>query len=200
MFVSYLANSANDRAVLANKKTVQPKDVLEALGELEFEGFVARSEKELEAYNRVQCTKRNDYRRRVKEEAKAGGEGADGDGDVSVTASMLANLAAGDGQRGEGGANGDVRMEEGGGRDDAEPAAKKMRGVNGLAVREEGDDTMDEDDVDGEDDMEDEIEEEDEEPEDEMEDEVNGDEEDLLEEPDNDRGQRRDGDSGSESD
>jgi len=47
VFVSYLVNSANDRAVLANKKTVQPKDVLEALGELEFEGFVERVEAEL---------------------------------------------------------------------------------------------------------------------------------------------------------
>jgi len=47
VFVSYLVNSANDRAVLANKKTVQPKDVLEALGELEFEGFVGRVEAEL---------------------------------------------------------------------------------------------------------------------------------------------------------
>lgn len=47
MFVSYLANSANDRAVLANKKTVRPEDVLEALAELEFEGFVGRCEREL---------------------------------------------------------------------------------------------------------------------------------------------------------
>lgn len=199
MFVSYLANSANDRAVLANKKTVQPKDVLEALGELEFEGFVARAEGELEAYNRVQCTKRNDYRRRVKEEAKAG-EGGEGDGDVSVTASMLANLAAGDEQAGVGGAaNGDVRMQDGVERSDEEPAAKKMRGVNGLAIREEGDETLDEDDENGDEDMEDEMEEDDEEPEDEMEDEVNGDEEDPLEEPEDDRAQRLDGDSGSES-
>lgn len=47
VFVSYLANSANDRAVLANKKTVRPEDVLEALAELEFEGFVGRCEREL---------------------------------------------------------------------------------------------------------------------------------------------------------
>jgi len=47
VFVGYLANSANDRAVLANKKTVRPEDVLEALAELEFEGFVGRCEREL---------------------------------------------------------------------------------------------------------------------------------------------------------
>lgn len=39
--------SANDRAILANKKTIQPNDVLEALPELEFESFLPRCVGEL---------------------------------------------------------------------------------------------------------------------------------------------------------
>jgi len=39
--------SANDRAISAGKKTVQPKDVFEALMELEFEGFAGPCEAEL---------------------------------------------------------------------------------------------------------------------------------------------------------
>jgi len=40
-------NSANERALVAGKKTIQPKDVLEALAELEFDGFTAQCEAEL---------------------------------------------------------------------------------------------------------------------------------------------------------
>ena len=38
--------SANDRATLNNKKTVQPEDVFEALKELEFEDMVLRCQEE----------------------------------------------------------------------------------------------------------------------------------------------------------
>ncbi|KAI9728614.1 MAG: hypothetical protein M1828_002720 [Chrysothrix sp. TS-e1954] len=63
--------SANDRAVLAGKKTIQPHDVIDALAELELGAFVPRCEGELEKYNSAQCDKRNDYRRRVREAEKA---------------------------------------------------------------------------------------------------------------------------------
>lgn len=115
-------------------------------------------------YNTIQCTKRNDYRRRVKEETK-GVDGSvtnasDADAlDTSVTASMLANMANG------GEASGDVSMTNGHSRDyDGEPVAKKMRtGVNGANghPREDGDET-DVEDIDGEEEVEDEVEEEDE--------------------------------------
>jgi len=126
-------------------------------------------------YNTIQCTKRNDYRRRVKEELK-GADGSvtnasDADAlDTSVTASMLASMANG------GGGDADVSTSNEHSRDfDGEPRAKKMRvganGTNGYA-KEDGDET-DGEDVDGEEEVEDEVEEEDEIPDEEEE---NGDE------------------------
>lgn len=63
--------SANESALRASKKTIQPKDVLAALDELEFAGFIPRCEGELAKFQAVQCDKRNNYRRKVREEAKA---------------------------------------------------------------------------------------------------------------------------------
>ena len=45
--------------------------MLSALDELEFSGFAARCEGELAKFQSVQCDKRNSYRRKVREEAKA---------------------------------------------------------------------------------------------------------------------------------
>ena len=47
VFVNYLASTASDRAVLSGKKTVQHHDVLEALDEMDFADFVAKTEAEL---------------------------------------------------------------------------------------------------------------------------------------------------------
>lgn len=65
------SHSANEAAIRASKKTIQPKDVLQALEELEFGTFIERCEGELAKFQAVQCDKRNNYRRKVREEAKA---------------------------------------------------------------------------------------------------------------------------------
>ncbi|KAF2145345.1 uncharacterized protein K452DRAFT_243282 [Aplosporella prunicola CBS 121167] len=70
VFVNYLTSHASDVAARQNKKTIQPKDVLEALKEIEFEQFTERVDRELQRYNTIQCDKRNTYRRKVKEEKR----------------------------------------------------------------------------------------------------------------------------------
>ncbi|KAL8827590.1 MAG: hypothetical protein Q9191_003089 [Dirinaria sp. TL-2023a] len=77
VFVNYLSNAANDRALLANRKTISPANVLEALGDVELEIFLPRVEAELRKFNEIQTGKRNEYRRKLKE-GKEGKEGADG--------------------------------------------------------------------------------------------------------------------------
>ncbi|KAH0565574.1 hypothetical protein GP486_001024 [Trichoglossum hirsutum] len=66
VFVSYLTAYANENAMKAHKRTIQPKDVLDALSELEFEAFLPRLEAELARYTEIQTDKRNTYRNKVK--------------------------------------------------------------------------------------------------------------------------------------
>lgn len=67
VFVNYLSNAANDRAILANRKTISPANVLEALADVELEIFLPRVEAELRRFNEIQTGKRNEYRRKLKE-------------------------------------------------------------------------------------------------------------------------------------
>ncbi|KAL2817832.1 histone-fold-containing protein [Aspergillus granulosus] len=55
VFVSYLSSHANESTL---KRTVTPADVLNALSELEFEGFRPRLEKELEKFTDLKAAKR----------------------------------------------------------------------------------------------------------------------------------------------
>ncbi|KAI9775624.1 MAG: hypothetical protein M1835_005746 [Candelina submexicana] len=71
VFVNYLASHAQEYTERANKKTIMPKDVLDAISELEFENFLPRLEAELAKYNEVQTVKRNSYRKKVREEKAA---------------------------------------------------------------------------------------------------------------------------------
>ncbi|KAI9722278.1 MAG: hypothetical protein M1812_001750 [Candelaria pacifica] len=71
VFVNYLASHAQEYTERANKKTIMPKDVLDAISELEFENFLPRLEAELAKYNEVQTGKRNSYRKKVREEKAA---------------------------------------------------------------------------------------------------------------------------------
>ncbi|KAF9640032.1 putative cbf nf-y family transcription factor protein [Lasiodiplodia theobromae] len=81
VFVNYLTAHASDIAARQNKKTIQPKDVLDALKELEFDMFIDRTNNELNKYQEIQCTKRNTYRRRVKDEKRAAEAQATTNGD-----------------------------------------------------------------------------------------------------------------------
>jgi len=49
VFVNYLATHANDNAVRANKKTIQPKDIYDSIHDLDFDEFLPRLQAELES-------------------------------------------------------------------------------------------------------------------------------------------------------
>jgi histone H3/H4 len=71
VFVNYLTNEASEHAERGGKKTIQPKDVLEAIKELEFEGFSQRLEAEVNKYVAIQSEKRNSYRKKIRDEKNA---------------------------------------------------------------------------------------------------------------------------------
>ncbi|KAK0274044.1 hypothetical protein LTR35_011837 [Friedmanniomyces endolithicus] len=88
VFVNYIASTAYENAQLSNKKTIMPPDVVTALKDAEFEGFLPRLDAELKKYNDIQCDKRNTYRRKVKEDKvvvlTTGGEGEDAAGNATT--------------------------------------------------------------------------------------------------------------------
>ncbi|KAL9077575.1 MAG: hypothetical protein Q9157_003299, partial [Trypethelium eluteriae] len=88
VFINYIGMHAQDAAQAADKSTIRPKDVLEAIKELEFEDFIPRLEIELEKYNTEQCNKRNTYRRQKREEKAAA------DVKAATQAAMTASDAA----------------------------------------------------------------------------------------------------------
>lgn len=143
VFVNYLSGSANDNAQRANKKTIQPRDVFDAVHDLEFDGFMERLEQELIKYNAVQCDKRNTYRRKVKEEQLA---------QKAAAAKEALEGAAPEGEKKPEAAD-----------EDGERAAKKVRveGGEAVAVGEEDDDDVDMDHDQGEDEQDDDENEED---------------------------------------
>lgn len=69
--------SAAENAARSNKKTVMPKDVFDAMQELEFESFLPRLEAEVQKFTSIQADKRNSYRKKVREEKKALKEGGE---------------------------------------------------------------------------------------------------------------------------
>lgn len=142
VFVNYLTSHANEQAQRMNKKTIQPKDVLDAVVDIEFPFFLERLNAELAKYNAVQCDKRNSYRRKVREEqkTKATQEGASATegADVAISAETAAAGAA-VGAAAVVGTNG-VPVITSPKRDgDEEPRAKKIRGEDGMEVDEEED-------------------------------------------------------------
>ncbi|KAJ9668564.1 hypothetical protein H2201_001206 [Coniosporium apollinis] len=147
VFVSYLTHQAHDLACMKDKKTIQPRDVLDAIEEAELEGFLDRLEKELERYNATQCDKRNSYRRKVREEKAVKALAAIEAGVVEMGQGAAAGAA---------GVNGHARV------GDEPPAAKKMRrgeaeaedeGETDVEQVEQGEDGADEE-QDQEDDVE----------------------------------------------
>jgi DNA polymerase epsilon subunit 3 len=142
VFINYLASVANEQAQRANKKTIQPKDVLEAIHMTEFDSFLPRLEAELEKYNAVQCDKRNTYRRKVREEQRSSKAGpAEGNSELPGAET--------------GAEESFVTVEE---NENGERAIKKIRRENG-----EAEEVGDEEDAPDEEDEEDEDEDEDEE-------------------------------------
>jgi DNA polymerase epsilon subunit 3 len=64
-------HSAAEHAARTGKKTVMPKDVFDAMTELEFSAFLPRLEAEVGKFTSIQADKRNSYRKKVREDKKA---------------------------------------------------------------------------------------------------------------------------------
>lgn len=72
VFVNYLTSHAAENAARSGKKTVMPQDVFEAMGQVEFDFFLPRLEAEVNKFTSIQADKRNTYRKKIREEKKAG--------------------------------------------------------------------------------------------------------------------------------
>jgi histone H3/H4 len=148
VFVNYLTSHANEQAQRMNKKTIQPKDVLDAIEDIEFGVFLERLNGELTKYNAVQCDKRNSYRRKVREEQKGKTVAdADAEGEAPTTEGAVTKT------------NGVPVVTETRRDGDSEPQAKKVRGEDGMEIDEEEEDAPDE--PEGEDEQESEAEDDD---------------------------------------
>jgi len=139
VFVNYITSAAAEKALASGKKTVMPKDVFDAMKELEFASFLPRLEAEVTKFTSIQADKRNTYRKKVREEKKAT------NGTTEVATSTPAKSAEG----------GDVTME--GADDGGERATKRARRESGDAgegdvTEEEVDETQDVEDEEVEDD------------------------------------------------
>lgn len=86
VFVNYLASHSNEHAGAANRKTITPQDVFNALEDLEFPDFRPRLEAELAKFNEVQTDKRNAYRSKVASNKAAGQaeHGEEGEGETQL--------------------------------------------------------------------------------------------------------------------
>lgn len=144
-----MRHRANDRALSANRKTISPANVLEALADLEFAAFLPRVEAELAKFGEIQAGKRNEYRRKVKEGIIPTGPG--GRGRKSAGNTAVGGAVGGRGQEATTGLD-DNEGHDGGreGRDEGEERASKRvrrdsgdeseRGPEGqLADRTRGD-------------------------------------------------------------
>jgi DNA polymerase epsilon subunit 3 len=138
-----LVYSAADHAARSNKKTVMPKDVFDAMHDLEFDFMLKRVQDEVERFTSIQADKRNTYRKKVREDKKA----AQGSGPKEATS-------------GDADASMNGRMGE---PDDDTPPTKRARMESGGEEEDGGDDTVEVEEGDGDEEVEDdEVEEEDE--------------------------------------
>ncbi|KAH7414068.1 histone-fold-containing protein [Phaeosphaeria sp. MPI-PUGE-AT-0046c] len=71
VFVNYLTSCAAEHAQRSGKKTVMPKDVFDAMQELEYAFMLPRLEAEVTKFTSIQADKRNTYRKKVRDEKKA---------------------------------------------------------------------------------------------------------------------------------
>ncbi|CZS90706.1 related to DPB4 DNA polymerase II (epsilon) 4th subunit [Rhynchosporium graminicola] len=108
VFVNYLASHANEHASAANRKTIAPQDVFNALEDLEFPDFRNRLEAELARFNEVQTDKRNAYRSKVANKSAGSADQAEDDVQGDKAGQPAAKKARLDGEEG---ANGDREAE-----------------------------------------------------------------------------------------
>ncbi|KAI1433300.1 histone-fold-containing protein [Xylaria sp. CBS 124048] len=104
VFISHLASAANDHTMAANKKTIMPADVFDALDDVEFSSFREQLEAEFKKFNDTQTSKRTMYRRKVAAQKKAdksttsvtSAAGADGTSDSLPRGKKQKRIAAHD--------------------------------------------------------------------------------------------------------
>jgi len=131
LFVNYLSHNSHAHTLRTTRRTIYPADVFMGLRDSEFDFMLPRLEAELDKYNSVQTTKRNEYRKKVKEGTMGNNTRSKSTGDAAAVA--------------------DVPM---GGVGDEEPAAKRAKMEEGVAgshqlgldgmEEEDGDDTVEE--------------------------------------------------------
>ncbi|CAK7273947.1 hypothetical protein SEPCBS57363_005911 [Sporothrix epigloea] len=93
VFISHLANAANNLTTNAGKKTIMPSDVFAALDDIEFGFMREHLEAEFAKFSHIQTSKRSDYRKRVAAAKKVpGGDDAD---NSAVSADAEAEVAHG---------------------------------------------------------------------------------------------------------
>ncbi|KAK3394777.1 hypothetical protein B0H63DRAFT_461922 [Podospora didyma] len=85
VFISHLANAANESTLSSNKKTIMPADVFKALDDIEFGFMRPKLEAEFAKFNEVQTSKRSSYRKKVADAKKAATQPGSG----AIDSSML---------------------------------------------------------------------------------------------------------------
>ncbi|XP_075228755.1 DNA polymerase epsilon subunit 3 Chrac-14 [Lycorma delicatula] len=73
VFVLFLTSTANQNAMLNNRKTINANDVLEGIKRSSFEHFVAPLQDALEGYKKVQKEKKDASAKKKKEKGKQDG-------------------------------------------------------------------------------------------------------------------------------
>ncbi|MCJ1243787.1 hypothetical protein MMC30_000984 [Trapelia coarctata] len=110
LFVNYLSHNSHAHTLRTTRRTIYPADVFMGLRDSEFDFMLPRLEAELDKYNSVQTSKRNEYRKKVK-------EGTMGNTTRRKSTDNATAVA-------------DVPM---GGVEDREPAAKRAKMEEGVA-------------------------------------------------------------------
>ena len=110
LFVNYLSHNSHAHTLRTTRRTIYPADVFMGLRDSEFDFMLPRLEAELDKFNTVQTSKRNEYRKKVKEGTMGNTARHKGTGDAAAAA--------------------DTQM---GGLDDGEPAAKRAKMEEGVA-------------------------------------------------------------------
>lgn len=82
VFISHVASAAADHCATANRRIINPNDVFAALRETEHEAMVDRLERELARWVEANTTKRNEYRKKVKETKDGGKDGGADDAEA----------------------------------------------------------------------------------------------------------------------
>lgn len=121
VFINYLCTAANENAVKANKKTIMPKDVLEAISQLELNEFRPRLEAELAKFEEITSEKRAAAKKAAKDKETSTTKGPGGSpGKTSPAHGSPTN--AGEDAGGDGDAEADT------------PPPAKKRKANGKAA------------------------------------------------------------------